>query len=245
MFASFRAPPPLRGDHGSDGDVILAASYVHQMVALPEATTASLHAWARQRQITLNTLMQGAWAMVLSQCSGANDVVFGVTHISRPAALNGVDAMVGLLMNSLPMRVQLPPSLSVLSWLRQIQDQQVEMRQYDYSPLALVREWSGVPAEQPLFESNLRFQNLTLDATLLERLGSLEIKEEDRVDIWHYPLNIVISPNAALTIAILYDSHRFDSGMISCILEQFQQFLQELVAEQDRSLAAIQACISA
>ncbi len=102
---------------------------------LSAATTAALQTFARQQQLTLNTLVQGAWALLLSHYSGEQDVVFGVTVSGRPATLAGVEAMVGLFINTLPLRVQDNPTQPLLSWLHALQTRQAEARQYDYTPL--------------------------------------------------------------------------------------------------------------
>src|SRR6185436_11435234 len=102
---------------------------------LTPTITAGLQALAQQHQLTLNTLVQGAWALLLSRYSGEADVVFGVTVSGRPATLAGVETMVGLFINTLPARVKIPTTQSILDWLQALQAQQLEARQYDYSPL--------------------------------------------------------------------------------------------------------------
>ena len=126
---------------------------------LSAATTAALQTFARQQQLTLNTLVQGAWALLLSRYSGEQDVVFGVTVSGRPATLAGVEAMVGLFINTLPLRVQDNPTQPLLSWLHALQTRQAEARQYDYTPLVQIQNWSEVPRGHALFESLLVFEN--------------------------------------------------------------------------------------
>src|SRR5207249_3242312 len=94
-------------------------------------------------EVTLNTLLQGAWALLLSRYSGAREVVYGVTVAGRPAEVAGSQELVGLLINTLPTRVDVAASARLGAWLRDVQAQQVAGRQYEYTPLVEVQGWSG------------------------------------------------------------------------------------------------------
>jgi len=120
-----------------------------------EEETEGLVEWSRRQEVTLNTLVLGAWAVVLSHYSGQDEVVFGTVVAGRPTELEGVESMVGLFINTLPVRVEVRGEEEVGGWLREVQGRQVEMRQYEYSSLVQVQGWSGVPRGVPLFESVL------------------------------------------------------------------------------------------
>jgi Non-ribosomal peptide synthetase modules and related proteins len=106
------------------------------------------------------------------------------------AGLVGVEAMVGLFINTLPVRVQLPPQASLLPWLQQLQGQQVEREQYAYSPLAEIQGWSEVPRGVPLFESLVVFENYPVDASLTEQSNGVHIREVRAVERTNYPLTV-------------------------------------------------------
>jgi hypothetical protein len=138
------APTPLGVDRGVGGRE-RAPCYAEQGLELSAAVTGGLRALARGQHLTLNTLVQGAWALLLSRYSGEAEVVFGATVSGRPAGLVGVEAMVGLFINTLPVRVEVAPQVSLLPWLQQLQGQQVEREQYAYSPLVAIEVPRGVP----------------------------------------------------------------------------------------------------
>ncbi len=146
---------------GSVGSTVTnqAADYDEQRQHLSEALTDALQTLARQHHLSLNSLVQGAWAVLLSRYSGEADVIFGVVVSGRPAALAGVESMVGLFMNTLPVRVRVSPEASLIPWLQALQAQQVEARHYEYSPLVQVQRWSDVPPGLALFDTLLVFQN--------------------------------------------------------------------------------------
>ena len=106
-----------------------------QQILLPVTTTAALRSLARLQQLTLNTLVQGAWGLLLSRYSGEEDVIFGTVVSGRPPDLAGVESMVGMFVNTQPARVKIRPKDSLLSWLKQLQGQQMEGAAVRIQPL--------------------------------------------------------------------------------------------------------------
>ncbi|MBD2002946.1 MULTISPECIES: non-ribosomal peptide synthetase [Cyanophyceae] len=207
-----------------------------QVLQLSSTTTAALQSLARQHQLTLNTLVQGAWALLLSRRSGENDVVYGATVSGRPADLAGAESMVGLLINTLPVRVQVKPEQPLLAWLKQLQAQLVEMRQYEYSPLVEVQGWSEVPRGQPLFESILVFENYPVDRILQEWKVNLEIQNFTVFEKTNYPLTVFAIPGSELELRILYDCCCFDAAEIIRMLNHFQTLLAGMATNPQQRL---------
>src|SRR5262249_624600 len=131
--------------------------YDDQQVRLNREATEKLQAFARQHHLTINTVLQGAWGLLLGKYSGEEDLGFGTTVSGRPVDLPGSESIVGPFINTLPVRVKIPYQASVLSWLSEIQREQVEFGQYAYS--SLVEQYSEVPLGIPLYESILIFEN--------------------------------------------------------------------------------------
>ncbi len=241
-LAGFTAPTPLVLDRPTHARTAVTAdeSSGEYELRLSHATTAALQAFARQNQVTLNTLVQGAWALLLSRYSGERDVVFGITVSARPATLPGADTMVGLFINSLPLRVQVSPEERVLPFLKQVQAEQVEVRQYDYSPLVQVQGWSEIPRGQPLFESLLVFENYSQAAAQDEpgeqaRLGDIWWGKERAT----YPLTLTVAPQAELLLRAGYELARFDEQTIQRLLGHLRQLLEGMVAKPERPLGDI------
>ena len=107
--------------------------------------TAMLSALGRSHRLTLSTLIQGAWALLLSRYSGRSDVLFGVTVSGRPPELPGVESMVGMFINSLPLRVSVIEEAYLVPWLRELQATMVELRRFEAIPLSRIQAWSEVP----------------------------------------------------------------------------------------------------
>ncbi|MEA2175366.1 MAG: hypothetical protein QOD00_2958, partial [Blastocatellia bacterium] len=238
----FKAATPLSVDKtlltpASESDA--QGDYDEHSISLSQEMTDALGSLARQHQLTLNTLVQGAWAMLLNCYSGEQDVLFGVTVAGRPAELTGVESMVGLFINTLPLRVRLYAEDTLLSWLRALQEQQAELRQYEYSPLVQVQGWSDVPRGLPLFESLLVFENYPMDATLQQRLENLTVSNLRKIERTNYPLTLLAVPGAELSLHISYDPARFDSETIKRMLGHLQRLLDGIINNPSQRLSDI------
>lgn len=196
---------------------------VHRQVS-PELT-AALQQLARRNRLTMNTLVQGAWAILLSRFSGAAEVVFGVTVSGRPAAIAGVEEMVGLFINTLPLRVKVRGGQQVLEWLHSLQEQQVKQRQYEYSSLVEVQGWSEVPRGTPLFESMVVFENYPLDTSLQASHESIEIRDVDSASASDFPLIVTALLRPDLALRIEYDGERFEEAGMMRLLSHFEMVL--------------------
>ncbi len=233
----FDAPTPLGVDLAAGRLPAESGERVKQRVRLPAATTARLQSFARRQGLTLNTLVQGAWALLLGRYSGQQDVVLGVTVSGRPPELAGVEAMVGLFINTLPLRVAIPAEAVLLPWLQELQAQQFAMRQYKYSPLVDVQGWSQVSRGRPLFESILVFENYAAGSDLGVGSGSLEIQGAAAVEKTNYPLTVLAVPSEELAIEIVYDNWRFDQATVARMLAYFRTLLEAMVADAAQQLA--------
>src|SRR5579883_990709 len=138
---------PIAAVRSQEQQEISADHYEEATFRVSREVTAVLSQLARRYQLTLHTLVQGAWALLLSRYSGVNDVLFGTVVSGRPATLAGADEMIGLFINTLPTRVQIHGEDTCASWLQQLQSQQAQARQYDFVPLFRLQQWSGLAPE--------------------------------------------------------------------------------------------------
>lgn len=235
ILSNFRAPTPLTNLE-ADNWFGLEDRYDEERIQLSATTTARLQSLARRHQLTVNTFVQGAWAFLLSYYSCQKDVVYGCTVSARPVSLAAAESMVGAFVNTLPVRVEVNREQLLLPWLKQLQAQQVEMRQYDYSPLVEVQGCSNVPRGTPLFESIVVFENFPVDRLLREWKGNIEIQDSSSFYKTNYPLTVVAYPGSELTVGISYDCRRFDATTISAIAGHFQTLLQGMVMNPEGRL---------
>ena len=235
----FTAPTPLVVDRTRGSLTDAELEYATIQGVIPEETTQALQTLARSHQLTLNTIMQGAWGLLLSIYSNEEDVIFGATVSGRPAELMGAESMLGLFINTLPIRMQVPRDVTFLSWLKDIQQQQAELRQFEYSSLVQIQGWSEVSRDLPLFESILVFENYPIDESLKEEKRTLEIGAVESFTRTNFPITIAASPGKSLGIEILYDSQRFNSLVVKRMLGHLKQILMAFVEAPERTLASI------
>ncbi|MEW5926457.1 MAG: amino acid adenylation domain-containing protein [Gemmatimonadota bacterium] len=233
----FAAPTPVGADRpagaeppGESGDV---------RVALPAETVDALRALARERRLTLNTVVQAAWALVLARRSGNDDVVFGATVSGRPAELPAVEERVGLFINTLPVRVRLPGDETVGGWLERIQERQAETRRWEHTPLVEVHRWSGLPWGTPLFESLLVFESYPADPALASAEGGLSFGRARAVERPGLPLAVFARPRDGLSLGLLFDPARFDAATAERILGELAGALAAIAADPERRLGDV------
>jgi amino acid adenylation domain-containing protein len=203
---------------------------------LPMAATAAFEAMARAARLTPSTLIQGAWAILLSRYSGRSDVLFGVTVSGRPSDLTGVELMVGMFINVLPLRVAVTEDSQLLEWLRRLQATMVELRRFEAIPTSRIQGWSDIPAGLPLFESILIVQNLPLVGSLQERAKGVGVKDARFIERTHYPLAVTIVPGTELLIKISFDSTRFEPDAIERTLGHLRVMLEAMAVNPDQRL---------
>ncbi|HEY0607598.1 MAG TPA: amino acid adenylation domain-containing protein, partial [Herpetosiphonaceae bacterium] len=236
MLDGISAPTRLGVDLAEPGK----EGYAEEQLQLDAATSAALQSLARQQQITLSTLFQGAWALVLHRYSGDQQVVFGVTVSGRPPTLAGSETMIGLFINTLPLRVDVDPRASVRDWLQTLQQQQVEMRQYEYSSLVQVQGWSEIPRGTPLFDNILVFENYPMSAAAKEKGELLPISDIHFSEQSNYPLTVVVEPGTAITVKMSYDQRRFSTTTITRLLRHFQNALAGIVAAPEQPAGVVE-----
>lgn len=195
--------------------------------------TSRLRAFASERQVTLNTVMQGAWALLLHRYTHEHTIVIGVTVSGRPPDLQGVEQMIGPFINVVPLRVDIGATQTVGAWLSALQDANVDIRQFEHTPLAKIHAWSELPAGTPLFETLLTFQNYPVAETLGDEAAATGVVGSRlRSFEWaHYPLSLRVAPDAEMLLRLSYDRRRLDATVADRMLGHVQTVLEHFMAD--------------
>src|SRR6266545_3975788 len=234
-LAGFTSPALLANGNGR-GEGPTHREMRRRDLALSPAASAALREMARRHRLTLNTLVQGAWALLLAQATGREDVVFGATVSGRPTDLPGVESIVGPFINTLPLRVEVRPEKPLHKWLGELQERQGGMRRHVAAPLEDVQRRSDVPAGAALYDNVLVFENLVLPADLSRPLPELEVVEEAASSLANYPLMVVALPGDGLTLSLRYDAGHFTATGIARTLEHLEVLLAAIAEGRDRRL---------
>jgi amino acid adenylation domain-containing protein len=235
-LAGFTTPTPL-GIERLDPDTSASGSEVgDEFMELSPEVSERLRTLAQQHHVTPNTFVQGAWAILLSRYSGEAQVLFGVTVAGRPTDLPGVEDIVGLFINTLPLRVTLSPDLPVMTWLQHLLAENYRIRQYEYAPLVRIQQWSEVPSGQALFRSLLVFENAPKDARLGEERDDRSLSyDQDRVHT-NYPMTVVGYPGESMGVRLSYDRRLFERADVSRMLDHLKRLLTAMAASPEASI---------
>lgn len=235
----FTTPTRLLLDRGEAHNLQQPKSYHEQHSCLSATITAALQSQAQQYHLTISTFVQAAWAILLSRYTDESEVVFGATVSGRPPTLSGVESMVGLFINTLPVTVKVPTATPLWQWLRELQAQQVERSQYSWCPLVEIQAISEIPQELPLFESIVVFENYPHDTSLSNPGGSIQITKGRVIEQTNYPLTVIAVPGQELFLRILYDGSRFDAETINRMIGHLVTLLESTIANIEQTVAEI------
>ncbi len=209
-------------------------------VALDSPATQRLSEFARQQKVTLNTLLQAAWSLLLQRYTGQDCVVFGATVAGRSAPLLGIEEQLGLFINTLPLVCSMRPDQSVSQWLGELQGLNLAMREFEHVPLYDIQSWAGQQGSA-LFDSLLVFENFPVAQALKQgapaglSFGNLHNHERT-----HYPLTLGVELGEVLSLDFSYDTARFSASQVAQLSSNLQHLLTQLVASPDAALGALE-----
>jgi len=230
----FVEPTPVVGllpaAAGSDEDAEDLVLY------LSESGTIKLKELAQLYCVTLNTFAQAALALLLAHYTSRREVLFGVTVSGRPAELPGVERILGLFINGLPLRVAVDPQETLPAFSRKILAKNYAIRDFEHASLTDVQSWSDIPRGVDLFQYLLTFENAPVDPSLLEVGGDWRF-----VDCWHrthtnYPLTFVVIPGDKLHLQLTFLKARIDRGTAVRLLGHYRRLLEEFARRPEARL---------
>jgi amino acid adenylation domain-containing protein len=209
----------------------------HQDCVLSGEDTRTLRAFAARHDVTLGTLVQVSWAVLLSRYSGQDDVLFGATRACRRSSIDGAESVVGLLINTVPMRVRLPPDLGVIECLKNVRADWVAMRGHEHTPLRDIQAWSGFGPERPLFENLLAIEDHDPAEKLRSLGGDWQRRDFQLFERSDYPLIGRAYAGTRLSLRVAYAHQTLDHDEAAArMLGHWRTILMGLVTHADRRL---------
>jgi glycopeptidolipid biosynthesis protein len=183
---------------------------------------------ARAHHTTVSTVLQGAWALLLTSLTGRHDVAFGTTVSGRPTEVAGAESMVGLFINTVPVRASFTPTTTTADLLEQLQSR--HNNTLDHQHLALP-EIHRVTGHDQLFDTLFVYENYPVDTAAPLGPDGLAITEFSNREYNHYPLTVQALPGAELSIRFEYDAEVFDAGRIRKVIQRFKRVLAAMTAD--------------
>ncbi|MFF5477787.1 amino acid adenylation domain-containing protein [Streptomyces sp. NPDC012935] len=203
--------------------------------------TGRVQDFARSLGVTVNTVVQGLWALLLARLTGRTDVVFGATVAGRPAELAGVESMIGLFINTVPVRVTVPPGERAGAFLRRLQDEQSGLMGHQHLGLTEIQRLAGAG---DLFDTLLVFENYPIDETAVaeaEASAGLRIVEVKGSGATHYPLTLAVLAEQRLSVVFEFRPDCYDRTTVEQLAGRFERLLLAVLADPEAPLAALDA----
>lgn len=213
--------------------------YARQKLTLSAADSDRLKTAVKTAQVTLNTAIQAAWALLLSAHNSRNDIVFGVTVSGRPATVLNVENTVGLFINTVPLRVRVDAQPSLSAFLQHVQQQALSTESYHYYSLADIQSLSGL--KQNLLNHVLVFENIPQadaeDSGM--QTNGFAIRQTDMFEHPHYPFMLSVNPDAAIELTLTYDRSVYSDIKIERVAQQLEQLLLQIAQQAQGSVAEL------
>ncbi|MGP0590923.1 amino acid adenylation domain-containing protein, partial [Nitrospira sp. T9] len=235
----FSTPTPLAYDRPPEGLADQNEDAADHCIHLSADTTAALVSLAQQHRLTPNTFVQGAWAILLSYYSGDPDILFGVTVAGRPTDLLGMESVLGLFINTLPLRARVSPDRHVLPWLKDVLAENVRLRQFEYTPLVHIQRCSEIQRGEALFHSLFVFENAPVDPALCDGRIMFRAEEEQYRVHTNYPMTVMGWPGKELGLKLSYDRRVFDSETVVRMIGHLKRVLEGMVQRPDARIGEL------
>ncbi|UHA72710.1 non-ribosomal peptide synthetase [Paenibacillus sp. 481] len=239
------AEVPLKQQNGGNASANPDVKYENAQVLLTidESLTHSFMELAKQLQVTANCLFQTLWGILLQRYNNTDDVVFGAVVSGRPAAIQGIETMVGLFINTIPVRIQTEAGQTVSALVQRVQEAAIQSEQYSYVSLADIQAKSQL--SRNLFQHIVTYQNFGMASmNTLSDKGELPftIGDVSTYEQSNYDFNIMVAPHAQLGLKFMFNAAVYDAALPYRLVEHFTCMLNQVV--QNPEIAVEQLTIS-
>ncbi|PSB17676.1 non-ribosomal peptide synthetase [Phormidesmis priestleyi ULC007] len=209
---------------------------------LDEQSTSQLEQLARQYQVTLNSLVQSMWAVLLAHYHDADDVIFGSTISGRPPEIRGIEQMLGLFINTVPVRVRLTSQLTFAQLMEQIQNDAIASMEHSYYSLADIQALSE--HRSSLIDHLIVFQNYPAHDRVREALETTHygftIEKVQVVEQSNYDFSVVVTPGNQLQFRFLYNANVFSPAYLQRLESHLSNIIKAVLQFPEIAIADIQ-----
>lgn len=235
-LSGFTEATLLPGGQTSTGAIESVHTVRQESIRLSSEESRTLEAGARRLKVTVGTLMQTAWGLLLQGYSGQNDILFGVTVSGRPAELEHVETMVGLFINTLPLRMDIQAEQTLHELLLSTQETCVVLREFEHSLLPEIQLASRIPAREALFNSIVVFENYPVENMAGEELTVSGLQSYEQTN---YDLSLIVVPGACYELRVSYLPHRYNPDAIRTLMGRLTSILHRLTEKPEAHVASL------
>ncbi len=204
-----------------------------------ELETEKIKNIAQENKITINTIIQIAWANLIHKYTGENDIVFGATTSGRPTDLYDAENIIGLFINTLPIRSKISNKTTIIQQLKQFHNNQGSIREFEYTPLVEIQKWSDMENKANLFNNIFVFENYPVDESINNPNLSFEISDVKFKERTNFPLTLIVAPGKKLSLKIYYDINKFDEVKIKRMVNHLKNITIFIINNLDKKVTDI------
>ncbi len=224
--------------NNANESILKETGYKKKTIEFTKEQSASLQNFTKSNKITINTLLQAGWAILLHKYSNLDDIVFGATVSGRPAHLADSGSMVGLFINTLPIRAQISNEINILNWVKEFNISLNDLREYEHSSLVDIQKLCNLPAKQNLFDTLFVFENYPTDYSS-NSTGSIKLKDFNSFEETNFPITIISAPGEIIKIDAAYDVGKIEEFRIDLLLNHFKNILQYICSNPHKKIKEI------
>lgn len=230
-----QATPLVKVSHSQNDYELNINTMISRSKTISNDLFLSMKLFAQENSLTLNTILQAAWAILLSRYAGVKDVVFGTVVSGRTSEVTDIENMIGLFINTLPLRILLPDQDRIIDWLHSIQDNNLKVRKYEYTPLNLIRGWTDISSGAPLFHTLFVYENYPYE----EAKTSLDLQQVESREQTHYPLSLIVTVGEELQLDIMFDFRKVNLVTVDRIFSNIEIICKNMVSHPNRYLGLV------
>uniref|UniRef100_UPI0035A65647 non-ribosomal peptide synthetase n=1 Tax=Pseudomonas putida TaxID=303 RepID=UPI0035A65647 len=244
QLADLQEPTRLAQARRNHVDAPRSGHGIHRLL-FDREQTARIETFARANRVTVNTLVQSAWLLLLQRYTGQETVCFGATVAGRPTEVVGVEEQIGLFINTLPVAGSPRPEQSVKQWIDQVQVCNLALREYEHTPLNDVQRWAGMGGEA-LFDSLLVFENYPVSEALQQgETGGLSFGEVANLEQTNYPLSVAVVLGTTLTFRFTHDRACWSEEATAQLADHLRNLLASLIEDANRAVGDLPLLVGA
>ncbi len=199
----------------------------------------SMYEFCKKQKTTVAALLYTAWGILLQKYNNTNDIVFGTTVSGRNAHIQGIEDMVGLFINTLPLRVNSSEEKNIQSLLKKVDSILKEREEYQSTPLVDIKSYSRVDSKEELFDTLVVFENYPLDQAMLNGDNHIRIEEYSMTEMTNYKLTLTLTDFKGLELQFKYDSSIFDDTEINRMVKHFENIIINIMENEGCSIGQI------
>ncbi|KIO77620.1 hypothetical protein TH53_08200 [Pedobacter lusitanus] len=224
--------------HSPEGSTKEGGKFKEEFLVLDAQIKAAADTYAKASGLTLNTLLQGIWAFILHNYTGKTHITYGVTVSGRPEELADMEKRVGMYINTLPLHTEINYDAEIIAWLSALQDGQIMSREYGYTALTTIQQWTGVTGD--LFDSILVFENYPVGTGGSSGSGKMQVDNVIIKEHNNYPLSIIAAVSDEIHVLFLYNEEILDEVYVKQLTRHFKQVLLQIISLEKKKIAELQ-----